>query len=381
MSVNPSQIIRYTRHAAPAKSPAWLVAVLVVVFAALGAILLSLFKPGDDWAPLWAASQLAATDAVQAYDVATVSALQAPLTGQASDRPFVYPPSALLVFMPFALLPFGLSYGLFTLMSLVLLSAAARLIDARPALLLLAPPVLLAGIAGQPSLLAAALIVYALTQLDRAERRAGLVLGIAAMMKPPLLLLAPLALLAGGYWRALVTAGLTAAAMGAMSWAAFGIEAWQAWFAALPRFNVLVSEFAPLLRNAVTPYAMAVRLGLPPLVATACAVPVAALGVWLAFTRTPDVSIRLVALVGGGLLISPYAMNYELAVLAPAVAAVRLRGIRDLIMPMLWAASLFVNVSLAGLLAAMVWAGLRLFFEQRGKPDPARPAVHSAPIA
>jgi hypothetical protein len=50
------------------------------------------------------------------------------------------------------------------------------------------------------------------------------------------------------------------------------------------------------------------------------AVPAALIGVWLSF-RSDDVPRRVLALLGGALLISPYAMDYEVALLVPAVLA------------------------------------------------------------
>ena len=42
--------------------------------------------------------------------------------------------------------------------------------------------------------------------------------------------------------------------------------------------------------------------------------------VWIVFRRTEDPARRLAALFGGGLFITPYAMHYDAALLAPAAA-------------------------------------------------------------
>ncbi|HSF13791.1 MAG TPA: glycosyltransferase family 87 protein [Erythrobacter sp.] len=334
--------------------------VLLTLFVLCDATIFSIFKPGSDWAPLWVGGRLSWSNVVQVYDIDLVTALQAPLVGATSDRPFVYPPSALLLFGPMAMLPFTASFMTFGALSVALFGRAAQPFEPRLILLLAAPPVVLAVLAGQPTILVAALILLGLTQLDRREGWAGAAFAVAAMIKPPLLLLAPIALIGGGYWRALTTAGATVVAIGCISLATFGLDAWLAWIAALPSFNALVTGFEPLLRNAVTPYAMAVRLGLLPYFVSACAAIIAIPVVWLSFARTHNASVRLVTLVGGALLISPYAMNYELAALAPVVAGWRLDRVRDLILPVMWAGSLFLTASLAGLLAVYAWAVFKL---------------------
>jgi hypothetical protein len=340
-------------------------AALVALFVFLDTISFAIFTIGADWAPVWLGGRMSWTDPNLAYDIDLITAAQEPLVGVPGDRPFVYPPSALLLYAPLAALPFSISFLLFGALSLGLFLRAASAFAPRPILLLLAPPVALAVMAGQPTILVMALIVLGLTRLDRDEGWAGLLFAIAAMIKPPLLLLAPVALVAGGYWCALVAAGVGCAAIGAVSLAVFGLDAWLAWLSALPAFNALVTEFEPLLRNAVTPHAMAVRLDLPPFLATAAAALVAVPLAWLGFARTRDLEVRLVTLVGGALLVSPYAMNYELAAFAPVVAAVRFERLRDFVMPVVWAGSLFATWSIAGLVAVYAWGVFRLLADRR----------------
>jgi hypothetical protein len=46
----------------------------------------------------------------------------------------------------------------------------------------------------------------------------------------------------------------------------------------------------------------------------------AAVMVWMVFRRSADPARRLAALLGGGLFVTPYAMHYDAALLAPAAA-------------------------------------------------------------
>ena len=60
------------------------------------------------------------------------------------------------------------------------------------------------------------------------------------------------------------------------------------------------------------------------------------------------------------MLVTPYAMNYELALFAPAVLSIPLSSSRRLVLPTLWAASLCSGASLVGLAAVYSWAAFRV---------------------
>jgi hypothetical protein len=317
------------------------------------------FEPGYDWAPLWAAGRLAWTEPSRIYDFAYVTQ-ETPLVHPGDLRPFIYPPTALLLFSPLALLPFRLSLAIFVATSAALLARASSNLGAKPLLLVFAPPVVLAAITGQPTLLVSALIVYALLLLPRSKSKAGVLLGIAAALKPPLLILAPLALTAGRHWRSMLAAGGTLLALGFVSVLNLGFDVWQSWLGSLPKFQALITGHEPLLRNTVTPNGTAVRLGIDPLVPSLLGLGVAGTVVTLAFIRTTDPATRLIALIGGALLVTPYGMNYELAALGPAVATIAIRRVRDGIIPALWAFSMFVHVSVVGLAAVYCWGAFKL---------------------
>jgi hypothetical protein len=315
---------------------------------------------GVDWAPLWLAGGLAWSEPLRAYDFALLTHLQAPMFGVIPPRPFIYTPATLMLLAPFGLIPFYAALAAFVAPSLALLAAASRPIRANPAVLLLAPPVLLAAFAGQPTLLVAALLLFALAALPDDERLAGLLFGVCAVIKPQLLLLVPLALLAGRHWRALASAAATTALLCLASLALFGFEAWRAWFEALGQFRALFESSEPLLQGSVTPQAFAALHGFETGAVAAIAVLIAVPAAWIAFRRGCDLSIRLAIIVGGALLLSPYAMNYELAALAPAVAAMDIKKRANLVLALVWGSSLFLQASLIGLLAIYGWALARL---------------------
>lgn len=142
---------------------------------------------------------------------------------------------------------------------------------------------------------------------------------VAASLKPQLLILLPIALAAQAQWRTIVFTGATGLLICALSAGLFGLQVWIDWFAALPRFHAIVAGQG-LLDTAITPYAKLTALGLDGAWAYLLA-PAVLWVVWTTFRRPAAWPDQLLALIGGALMISPYAMNYELALLAPAVAA------------------------------------------------------------
>src|SRR5690606_23392799 len=83
---------------------------------------------------------------------------------------------------------------------------------------------------GQNGFLIAALFGGAMLCLDRRPILAGLLIGLLTV-KPHLGLLLPIALLAGGRWRAILAAAATALAFAAASAAVLGPESWSAFLA------------------------------------------------------------------------------------------------------------------------------------------------------
>jgi hypothetical protein len=293
---------------------------------------------GIDLAPIWTAGRIAFSTPHLVYDFDHVTALQQWLLhGGWGRRPFVYPPSMLLLFAPFAALPFWWAYVLWTGLTGVLMAwAAGRLVPDRrwltTALTLVATPCFIVVTTGQTTFLVAALACVAVVELEKRPRLAGVLLAIAALIKPTTLIFAPFALIAGGHWRSLkwaLLAGLTGVVA---STAAFGMQAWFDWLAAVPRFQALIDQSPGLLRGTITPAGEAVAIGLrglPLLGIRLVCVLIAGLLTWRAFSATRDPVARLAALVGGGLLAAPYAMHYDGGLLAAAVGANAARSLDE----------------------------------------------------
>jgi len=295
---------------------------VLVIFGALSLGTLQLLKlqpAGVDFAGLWAGGRAALTDVGRLYDFHYVSELQGWPLGVGRLRPYAYPPSALLLFVPFALAPWNLSYAIWTVLTGGFFAWAGVRAGA-PKWFMLIPWVAFAAFCGQATFLLGGLVIAAMLVNDERPILAGVLLGAAAAVKPQLLMLLPLALIAEGRWRTIVATGVTGLGLCALSAAVFGLQPWFEWLDALPRFERLVSGARLLVANAITPYSALTYFHMNGALALLLA-PVSLGWVWLTFRRGADLFDRTIALFGGAFLISPYAMNYELALFAPATAA------------------------------------------------------------
>jgi hypothetical protein len=150
-------------------------------------------------------------------------------------HPWINPPPYLLLLVPLALLPFGLSYALFLAAGFAALVAAAwHVLPGRgerwfaAASLLLCPAASITAVTGQNAFLVAALLLGGAALAARRPVAAGLMLG-ALIVKPQFWLMVPVALAAARHWRALGATFATALVLTAASIAAFGLAPWQAW--------------------------------------------------------------------------------------------------------------------------------------------------------
>ncbi|BCK75607.1 hypothetical protein AA0242T_0557 [Acetobacter aceti NRIC 0242] len=142
---------------------------------------------------------------------------------------FYYPPTFLLVCVPLALVPYRLSVALFLILTGTLFVRALRwLLPQRWALLpILAFPGLVIGVAnGQNGLLTGSLFGWAMVLLAEHPFVAGLCLG-GLVIKPQLLVAAPVVLLCARRWRAVAGGICSGLGLIAASWLAFGASGWN----------------------------------------------------------------------------------------------------------------------------------------------------------
>jgi Glycosyltransferase family 87 len=182
--------------------------------------------------------------------------------------------------------------------------------------------------------------------------------------KPQFALLFPVALLAAAQWRAFVAAGLTVIAVAALSYLLFGAEAWAAFIASTELSRRLLLEQGAVGFQKLQSVFAAVRLwggGIPLAYAVQGAVSglVICCTAWVWYTSDQH-ALKSALLVAATTLASPHLLDYDLMLLAPALAfltaAMLDRGVRDYELSLLafvWIAPLVAR-SVAGLAAIPV---------------------------
>lgn len=260
------------------------------------------------------------------------------LSGPLPFHPWLYPPSYLLLLLPFGLLPFGLSYAAFVTLTLAALVAAVWRF-ARPgyrrglllASVLLSPAAAITAVVGQNAFLTAALLVGGFGMLERRPLLAGGMLGILTF-KPQFWLMVPVALIAGSNWRALTGAVGVALALALASAAVFGIAAWHEWLSLMlappPASWHAWLTWGRMAGQSI--YTCARVLGLSAgfaNVAQLGGAGVAAAGVFWAFRRPLPRDLRLVVLLAATVFAAPHVSGYDTILLAAAAGLALDRGI------------------------------------------------------
>ncbi|KAB2915769.1 MAG: DUF2029 domain-containing protein [Hyphomicrobiaceae bacterium] len=293
---------------------------------------------GRDFINIWAAGRLLLEgSAATLFDVeGYVSALHR-LFDPALQRHFwSYPPTSFLLALPFGAMPYGAALALWTIAGLAMFIAAAR-IALEPAaarsvlpLLIIAPATIINIICGQNGFLTAALLAAGFLLLERRPVLAGVFLGLLSY-KPHLGIVVAPALVALGAWRAIAAATAAALALALASVIAFGLEPWRLFLTVtVPNQAVVLAAFEDGFRlMLVSPYGWFRQLGLPHglaagLQGAAALVTVTAV-VWLVrSTKDSDIALGLVGL--GAFIASPYALTYDLPIVALVIARLAVRN-------------------------------------------------------
>ncbi len=336
---------------------------------------------GTDFMPFYVASTLALEGkALLVYDLEAFVTAQHEifpgLTG--SVYGWFYPPTFLLLVLPFALLPHLASLALFVAVSAAAWWAALRKAIGRPGagwLAIAFPGFWICVTQGQNGLLTAALAGGSLLLLKRHPALSGVLLGLL-IIKPHLAALFAVALIAARAWRTLLVAAGTAAGFLALSLAVLGGRTLTAWFDSL-QVARLATELGLLPWNKMpSTFAMLRLLGTPvgwAYAAHAVVAVAAAAVVWLVWRRTASLHLRGAALMTATFLANPYAFDYDLAWLAFPIAWLAVhclehgwrRGDREVLLaawllPAVGSALGVVHVQIGPfVLGALLWITLR----------------------
>jgi len=275
-----------------------------------------------DFTMLWAGARFAVTQPHNTYDWAAVTAAQMSLRPPVGPLPFPYPPSALPLMAPFGLVPFWPAFWAWTILSAAVFWTAARRITSSPWLVFIMPQMVLAIVLGQTTLWIGALMIWGVLLLPTRPVVAGALFGIAAAIKPQFAILLPVAVIAGRHWRA-IPGGF--AGLGAMLLLSlpFGPYLWRDWASVLGEHPAIVSGYGLDFLGASPMQALKV-LGLP-LLLHAFFVILAIGIVWRTF-RSDDDKQRVLVLLLATLIATPYAIRYELGMLAPSLVDALLTG-------------------------------------------------------
>ena len=331
-------------------------------------------KPlGTDFTSFYASAQLAMNgQAPFAYDfVAQFEAEKAALGPELVDfYSFSYPPTFMLLLMPLGALPY--LAALFVWQSLTLtffVTMVVRLAGRSEAILLtLAFPAVFVTLGhGQNAFLTAGLFAGTLFYLDRKPVVAGLLIGLLTF-KPHLGVLIPIVLMESRRWRVFFYAIVASVSFAALSWVVLGPETWGAFFAS-------TGKAATVLNEGMVPFykmqSLYTSLRAAGLVAGAAYVLHGALALGAAMTvlwvwrRQVDIRLKSAALGAGALLMTPFLLDYDLAILVVPIACLPSYGLSFGFRPGLinllclaWLAPIMVRF--LNFLVAIPWTSLLL---------------------
>lgn len=212
-------------------------------------------------------------------------------------------------------------------------SRAAPLAQAQRLWLLLAlafPAVFINLGHGHNGFLTASLLAGALVALERRPALAGILFGLL-VYKPQFGLLIPFALMAGGYWRAIASATATVIVLALVTTLAFGPDIWRAFLASTEFTRTVVLEAGGTGWHKIQSVFSWTRMWGGPVVLAymlqgliTLAVGTSLLWLW----RSPrPYALKAAALCIGTILATPYSLDYDMVVLAPAIAFLAAHGL------------------------------------------------------
>lgn len=314
---------------------------------------------GTDFVSFWTVSWALINDHVPAiYAPEALAALERMVEGgNHAFYAWLYPPIALLIVYPLAFLPYFWSLTIWLAAGLIGYLTALWRIVPRPLALwagLAFPAVPITLEHGQNALLTTSLLAWALLLLSQRPIVAGILIGLLTF-KPQLGLLVPIALIASGHWRVIMAAATTGMALAIATVVLFGADIWSEYFAITPLArDVLDLGLVPHYKMQSV-YAAVRLLGGAPIAAYALqafAALCAAVFVAWAWQRPADQGVKNSALLAAIPLATPFMLDYDLLLLAPAIAWLARRGVDHRALP--WERITLVAVCIDPLIARVV---------------------------
>lgn len=284
-------------------------------------------KPiGSDFLVFYAGSSIALRgEAAAAFDFARFYELERDIVKAEYPNPWVYPPTYLLFVLPLGLLPYLASFAAWSATTLTLFLVTLRRIAPHPFTTWLA-----LGFSGtfqnlthgQNGFLIAALLGGGLLTLTRFPLVAGILFGLLGI-KPHLAALVVVALAAGRHWKTLGATFLAAGLMILASGWAFGWSTWKAFLGHVNLPLTILENDSSLWGKMITTYSGFRLLGLDSRMALLFhgAVSLTVAGtLWWIWSRRTSFAAKASSLCISVLLFTPYALSYDLAILALPLA-------------------------------------------------------------
>ncbi len=203
--------------------------------------------------------------------------------------------------------------------------------------------------------LTAALMGAALTQLDRRPVLSGILIGCLAY-KPQFGLLIPLVLVVSGRWRVFAAAAATVALLALLVTIVFGPEIWTAFLASTKFTRSVVLEQGGTGWHKIQSVFSWVRMwgggiALAYIAQGAVMLLIAAALAWL--WRSPAAfPLKAAALLIGSVLATPYSLDYDLMLLAPAIVYFAVDGMTRGFVP--WEKTILAALWIVPLIARSV---------------------------
>jgi arabinofuranan 3-O-arabinosyltransferase len=318
-----------------------------------------------DYLSFWLAGQQALLGTPElAYIPAEFAAIQKQLSGTDTVFGFFYPPTFQLLQSIFAFLPYKVAFAAFIILTTGLLGIACRMISGSwlyAASLILIPACANNAFHGQNAALTAALYALFLIGIERNRLIwAGIALGVLTI-KPQLGILIPIALIASQNWRTFLSASVTTLMFAGLSAAILGLGVWKVFWEQAPVAAAMMELGGVEWGKMISVYGSARLIGLGHTAAVSVQVVVAlaaAISVWFAWRRSEDMVVRALVLVGGALLITPFALSYDLTLLVVPCAFLIREGLKNGFLPYEKVA-LFLVIGLSASTSPLaIWLGL-----------------------
>jgi hypothetical protein len=280
---------------------------------------------------MWLSGKLAVARSLSTvFDYPAFADAQAALFGPVLENcpnfnRFYYPPTFLFFIYPFGTMPYGIALGAWIIVSFSLyLATVYTIIPWRAAVIIAICPIFVMRsniMMGHNGFLTAVLIGMSLVLMQRRPCLSGVFLALLTY-KPHFGVLLPIALLASRNWRVIGSAGVATVALGVLAGMAFGYEGWTAFIDSLTDRSSTLGPAAwvePRLQSVFGLFQLSGASKGIAWSAQVVAATIVSLGIWVLWSKPISHNLKAAAVCAGILLVSPYALFYDLTI--PCIAA------------------------------------------------------------